>query len=100
MSERSSWSRASHSFSGRAPGQQRADQAVEVGTGREVAAGAGHDGDPQLRVGVEVVPDVGQPHEHLGVEGVLLLRTVEGDLEDVTAALGEDRGSVERGRRI
>ena len=64
--------------------------AVEVGTGREVAIGAGEDGSPDVVVAVDQVPGIGEAAEHLGVEGVALLGAVEGDLEDVPVALDED----------
>src|SRR5918994_6293101 len=56
---------------------QRADQPVEVGAGREVAAGPGQDGGPDAVVGVDHVPGVAQPAQDLGVERVLLVGTVE-----------------------
>jgi hypothetical protein len=72
--------------------REGAHQAVEVGAGREVAAGAGHDRGAHVVLGVDHVPGVAQPAQHLGVEGVLLGRAVEGDGDDVAVTLDEDRG--------
>ncbi len=70
-------------------GDHGADKAVEVGTRREVAASAGDDADEQLVVAVELVPGVGQPTQHLGVDGVALVGTVQSDGEDGAIALQE-----------
>jgi hypothetical protein len=71
---------------------QRADQPVEVGAGREVAAGPGQDGGPDAVVGVDHVPGVAQPAQDLGVERVLLVGTVEREGHDLTVALDQDGG--------
>jgi hypothetical protein len=55
-----------------------------------VPAGPGHDGDPHAVVGVDHVPGVGQPAQHLGVEGVALAGAVERDGHDVAITLDED----------
>ena len=77
---------------GRLARGERADEAIEVGAGGEVAVGAGHDPDAQLGVAVEQVPRVAEAAEHLGVEGVALVGPVQRDGEHVAVALGEHRG--------
>ncbi len=62
---------------------------LEVGARAEVAAGAGEDqaADVVVRVGLDA--RVVEAHEHLAVDGVLTLGTVEGDDQRVTVAFGE-----------
>jgi hypothetical protein len=71
--------------------QQGPDQAVEVGSGGEVAAGAGEDADPDAVVAVDEVPGVAQATEDLGVEGVLLVGPVERDRDDRAVTFHQDR---------
>jgi hypothetical protein len=74
---------------GRLARQQRPDEPVEVGAGREVAAGPGEDGDPHVVLGVDHVPGVAQPAQDLGVERVLLVGAVQRDGDDVAVALDQ-----------
>ncbi len=92
MSEKSERMRSSNSSCGRLAREHRPHQPVEVGAGREVAAGAGEDGHPHVGVAVDHVPGVAQPAEHLGVEGVALVGAVQGDGDDVAVALDEHCG--------
>ena len=67
------------------PGRHR----LEVGTGAEVASGAGDDDDADLGIRVELRPRVAHPDEHLAGQGVAGLGSVEGDGDDVPVALDE-----------
>src|SRR5205807_6158284 len=61
-------------------------EGLEVHARTEVAACAGEDGNAQLVVVLELLPRVVHHHEHLGREGVLSLRTIHGEGEDVAVA--------------
>ena len=92
MMEKSFLIRSSNSFSVGLPLSMAPDEAIEVGAGREVATGAGEDGDPDVGVAVDQVPGIAQPAQHLGVEGVALGGTVQRHGDDVTVTLDEDGG--------
>ena len=72
-------------------GDHRADETIEVGTGGEVAACPRDDPHKEGIVAVELVRRVGEPAEHLGVDGVALVGPVQGDGEDRTVVLQEHR---------
>jgi len=65
---------------------------LEVGARAEVAAGAGEDETPDVGVCVGLHAGVVEANEHLAVDGVLSLRSVEGDDERVPVAFGQDCG--------
>jgi hypothetical protein len=72
--------------------RERPHEPVEVGAGREVTAGAGHDRRPHVVVGVDHVPCLAQPAEGLGVERVAFVGPVERDRDDVAVPFHEYRG--------
>jgi len=73
-------------------GDHRPHQPIEVGARREVAAGAGHDRHAHAIVGIDHVPGVAQPAQHLGVERVALAGTVQGEGDHGTVPVHEHRG--------
>jgi hypothetical protein len=62
---------------------------LEVTPGREVAAGAGEDGDPDAVVAVDHLPGIGQAGQHLQIERVARLGAVHDQGDDVTFALDQ-----------
>jgi hypothetical protein len=65
-------------------------QGLEVGAGAEVRPGAGEDGDPDVGVGLDP-PDRGvEGGRQARVDGVALLRTVQGQRGDVAVDLVAD----------
>ena len=70
-----------------------ADEPIEVGAGAErLVAGAAQDRDVDGGIVVDVLPGVGETHEHLGVDGVPDVRTVHRDERDAVLLLVEDCG--------
>src|SRR5215211_3134963 len=60
---------------------------LQVRAGGEVSGGTGEDRDPHLGLAVDVVEPVGEPHEHVGTEGVARLGPVHREDHDVPVAL-------------
>ncbi len=68
-----------------------------VGTGdlaRRRVVGSGDQFDPHLGVGVDYIPGIDHANEHLGAEGVLGLRTIHDQGEDVTVAFNQEIGGA------
>jgi hypothetical protein len=72
----------------------------EVAAGAEGAvAGAGDDGRAEAVVVSELLPELAQPQHHLCVQGVELLRPVDGDEGDLAASFEVDGHCCSSGAR-